>query len=91
MHLAQFSVTPSLDFRLNAAIQQLEAVSKPFTDRTENQYFIIIFKTFTQKHQAHLIEPDEKSELKHWKEFFTSAKAEVQSTNEENLQLKNTN
>jgi DNA mismatch repair protein MutL len=29
--LAQFSIAPSLDFSLNAEIQQLEAVSKPFT------------------------------------------------------------
>jgi DNA mismatch repair protein MutL len=85
--LAQFSVAPSLDFTLNAEIQQLEAVSKPLTTEQEQSVTSSsLFKTFTQKHQAHLIEPDEKSELKHWKEFFTSAKAEVQSTNEENLQ-----
>ena len=85
--LAQFSVAPSLDFTLNAEIQQLEAVSKPFTTEQEQSVTSSsLFKTFTQKHQAHLIEPNEKSELKHWKEFFTGAKAEVQSTNEENLQ-----
>src|SRR5258706_12576158 len=33
--LAQFSIAPSLDFSLNAEIQQLEAVSKPFT--TDNE------------------------------------------------------
>jgi DNA mismatch repair protein MutL len=85
--LAQFSVAPSLDFTLNAEIQQLEAVSKPFT--TEQEHSVTsssLFKTFTQKHQAHFIEPNEKSELKHWKEFFTTAKTEVQSTHEENLQ-----
>jgi DNA mismatch repair protein MutL len=84
--LAQFSVAPSLDFTLNAEIQQLEAVSKPFT--TEHEQSVTsssLFKTFTQKHQAHLIEPNERSELKHWKEFFASSKAEIQSTNEENL------
>lgn len=70
--LAHFSIAPSLDFTLNPEIQQLEAVSKPFT--TEKQQSAVsssLFKTFTQKHQAHLIEPNEKSELKHWKEFFS--------------------
>lgn len=30
--LAQFSITPTLDFDLDASIQSLDAVSKPFTD-----------------------------------------------------------
>jgi DNA mismatch repair protein MutL len=29
-----------------------------------------LFKTFTQKNQAHFIEPQEKTELKHWREFY---------------------
>ena len=71
--LAQFSVAPSLDFTLNAEIQQLEAVSKPFTTNKQQLHLLLhLFKTFTQKHQAHVIEPNEKSELKHWKEFFTA-------------------
>ncbi len=80
--LAQFSVAPSLDFTLNAEIQGLESISKPFT--TDKQQAISsssIFKTFTQKHQAHAIDPTEKSELKHWKEFFNpAANAESPST-----------
>ncbi len=72
--LAQFSVAPSLDFTLNAAIQQLDAVNKPFTsDQQETTSGSKLFKTFTQKHQAHAIDPVDKSELKHWKEFFTPA------------------
>src|SRR5437868_7872351 len=52
--LAQFSVAPSLDFTLNAEIQQLEAVSKPFTTEQEQSVTSSsLFKTFTQKHQAH--------------------------------------
>jgi DNA mismatch repair protein MutL len=72
--LAQFSIAPSLDFSLNAEIQQLEAVSKPFTaDKQESvTASSSLFKTFTQKHQAHFIEPNEKSELKHWKDFFVN-------------------
>ncbi|GGH80652.1 DNA mismatch repair protein MutL [Filimonas zeae] len=70
--LATFSVAPSLDFTLNADIQQLDAVSKPFTNNEqENASGSQLYQTFTQKHQAHAIEGSNKSELKHWKEFFT--------------------
>lgn len=70
--LATFSVAPSLDFTLNADIQQLDAVSKPFTNnQQENASGSQLYQTFTQKHQAHAIEGSNKSELKHWKEFFT--------------------
>ncbi len=71
--LAQFSIAPSLDFSLNADIQGLDAVSKPFTNDQQNAAVSSnLYKTFSQKNQAHFIEPNEKSELKHWKEFFTS-------------------
>jgi DNA mismatch repair protein MutL len=71
--LAQFSIAPSLDFTLNPEIQQLEAINKPFTQEKEQSAISSsLFQTFTQKHQAHLIEPNQKSELKHWKEFFTT-------------------
>src|SRR5258705_876352 len=68
--LAQFSVTPTLDFDLDASIQQLPSVQQPFTEKKqEAATSTSIFKGFTQKHQAHLIE---KSELKHWKDFYES-------------------
>jgi DNA mismatch repair protein MutL len=71
--LAQFSIAPSLDFTLNADIQNLDAINKPFTTEIKQQASASnLFKTFTGKHQAHKIEPNEKSELKHWKDFFTS-------------------
>ena len=77
--LAQFSIAPSLDFSLNADIQQLEAVNKPFTENEQQTASASgLYKTFTQKHQAHAIEPNEKSELRHWKEFFAAtATAEI--------------
>ncbi len=75
--LAQFSIAPSLDFSLNADIQQMDAVSKPFTENEQQTASSSsLYKTFTQMHQAHAIEPNEKSELRHWKEFFTAAKEE---------------
>lgn len=69
--LAQFSIAPSLDFSLNADIQGLDAVSKPFTShQQEAAVSSSLYKTFSQKHQAHFIEPTPKSELKSWKDFF---------------------
>ena len=66
--LAQFSVTPTLDFDLDASIQQLPSIQQPFTQKKQEAVSSSsIFKGFTQKHQAHFIE---KSELKHWKEFY---------------------
>jgi len=74
--LAQFSIAPSLDFTLNAEIQNLEAVNKPFT--TENKDSAAsseLYRGFTQKNQAHFIDKN-KSELKDWQHFFK--KSELQ-------------
>ncbi|MGN6292203.1 MAG: DNA mismatch repair endonuclease MutL [Chitinophagaceae bacterium] len=69
--LAQFSVTPTLDFDLDASIQQLSSIQQPFTEeRKTAASSSSLFKGFTQKHQAHFIEPSQKSELKHWKDFY---------------------
>lgn len=66
--LAQFSVTPALDFDLDASIQQLPSIQQPFTEEKKSAAVSSsLFKGFTQKHQAHFIE---KSELKHWKDFY---------------------
>jgi DNA mismatch repair protein MutL len=72
--LAQFSVTPTLEFDLDINIQQLDAVSKPFTeDKQAAAASSDLFKNFTQKHQAHFIPATSKSELKHWKDFYEPA------------------
>jgi DNA mismatch repair protein MutL len=69
--LAQFSISPSLEFDLDPAIQQLDAVTKPFTEEKQAAAAgSALFKNFTQKNQAHFIQPSEKSELKHWKDFY---------------------
>ncbi|HEX8356911.1 MAG TPA: DNA mismatch repair endonuclease MutL [Segetibacter sp.] len=69
--LAQFSIAPSLDFSLNADIQQMEAVTRPVTEeRLESITSSNLFKTFTQKNQAHKIEGTNRSELKNWKDFY---------------------
>lgn len=69
--LAQFSVTPTLDFDLDASIQQLSSIQQPFTDeRKTAASSSSLFKGFTQKHQAHFIESSQKSDPKPWKDFY---------------------
>jgi DNA mismatch repair protein MutL len=69
--LAQFSIAPSLDFSLNAEIQHMEAVERPATDqKLEAVTASNLFKTFTQKNQAHKIDGTNRSELRHWKDFY---------------------
>ncbi len=63
--LAQYSITPALDFELDASIQHSEAVSQPFTrDKQNSATGSSLYKTFTQKNQAHFI--NSKSDLEHW-------------------------
>ncbi len=76
--LAQFSIAPSLDFTLNADIQHMEAVERPATEqKLEAVTSSNLFKTFTQKNQAHKIEGTNQSELKHWKDFYEPLQKEM--------------
>jgi DNA mismatch repair protein MutL len=69
--LAQFSITPTLEFDLDPAIQQLDALNKPFTeDQQQAARSSDLAKNFSQKGQAHFINPTDKAELKNWKHFF---------------------
>ncbi|MES2882646.1 MAG: DNA mismatch repair endonuclease MutL, partial [Bacteroidota bacterium] len=64
--LAQFSITPTLDFNLDSSIQQLDSVQKPFTETEQTATKTsTIFQTFTEANQAHKIES---SGLRHWSE-----------------------
>jgi len=67
--LAQFSISPTLDFELDSNIQHLDAISKPFSEEKKSSVASSsLYNTFTQKNQAHFIE--NKSELKHWRDFY---------------------
>lgn len=73
--LAQFNVTPTLDFNLDPGIQHLDAVSKPFTEQQQQQSTGgSLYKTFTQANQAHMI--DKSSNLKHWKDVYEIGKSD---------------
>lgn len=67
--LAQYSITPTLDFDLDPHVQQLDAINKPFTeDKQQHATSSSLFHTFTQKHQAHFI--DKNAGLKNWKDLM---------------------
>jgi DNA mismatch repair protein MutL len=77
--LAQFSITPALDFDLDASIQQLPAITQPFTGEKQSAASSSsLYQTFTQKNQAHFIERDNSSNLKNWQDFYTSPDAPKQ-------------
>ena len=79
--LAQFSITPTLDFDLDVSIQQLSSIQQPFTEEQKSAATSTsIFKDFTEKNKAHLIEPTNRSELKHWRDFYESGESRVQSS-----------
>ncbi len=66
--LAQFSITPTLDFELDHKTQHLPSISQPFTEKerkrtTEGG----IYQGFTQKHQSHTIESNN---LKNWQDLY---------------------
>jgi DNA mismatch repair protein MutL len=87
--LAQFSVTPALDFDLDSSIQQLPSIQQPFTEERQSAATSTsIFKGFTEKHQAHFIDPDKKNELRHWRDFFESSESGARGleSEKENIQ-----
>jgi len=84
--LAQFSVTPTLDFDLDPSIQHLDAISKPVSDEKKAEVTSSsLYQTFTRKNQAHLIEPTNKSELRHWKDFYEGPANPPLHTDKEDL------
>ena len=76
--LAQFSITPTLDFELDATIQNMDAVSKPVSDEQRSSTASSsLYRAFTQKNQAHFIERG--SDLKHWKDFYETESVQKES------------
>ncbi len=70
--LAQFSIAPSLDFSLDADIQQLDAIQNQVTDEQRNSTTSSsLYAGFTQKNQAHFIPRVSESERQEWKSFFS--------------------
>ena len=74
--LAQFSVTPTLDFELDASIQGLSAVQQPTTDATRAATRdSALFQHFTGKNKAHTIEPTTRSTATNWQPYSSTNKS----------------
>jgi len=69
--LAQFSITPTLDFDLDVSIQQLDACKQTFYRRKKNSTATSssFIQVRSQKNINHNF-IESKSELKHWKDFM---------------------
>ena len=81
--LAQFSIAPSLDFSLDADIQQLDAIQKPFTtDKIQTATSNSLYAGFTQKNQAHFIPKSSSANDTDWKSFFTNIPSTSSDTSE---------
>jgi len=80
--LARYNIAPSLDFTLNAGIQQLSSVQLPATEQqreeTQKGY---LYNTFSGKDQAHFIERNDS--LKRWKDLYEIAQTPVVAKGQE--------
>ena len=83
--LAQFSIAPSLDFSLDADIQQLDAIQKPTSEEQRNSAASSsLYAGFTQKNQAHFIPRVSDAEKKEWKSFFSALPSSADQNEMEN-------
>ena len=83
--LAQFSIAPSLDFSLDADIQQLDAIQKPVSEeQRKNTTSSSLYAGFTQKNQAHFIPKVSEAERNEWKSFFSELPSAGNDTELEN-------
>lgn len=65
--LAQFSITPSIDFGLDKEIQNLPSLNTTFTDENKKETEkTSLYQQFTHPHQAHKIDHE-------WQSFFESS------------------
>jgi DNA mismatch repair protein MutL len=84
--LAQFSIAPSLDFSLDASIQQLDAIQKPFTAENANTTASqSLYEGFTKKNQAHFISKSENASKQDWKSFFTTIPSSENTVGQEGI------
>ena len=83
--LAQFSIAPSLDFSLDADIQQLDAIQKPTSEEQRNSATSSsLYAGFTQKNQAHFIPRVSEAEKTAWKSFFSELPSSADQNEMEN-------
>jgi DNA mismatch repair protein MutL len=84
--LAQFSIAPSLDFSLDADIQQLDAIQKPVSEEQRNSTASSsLYAGFTQKNQAHFIPRVSDAEKTAWKSFFSDLPSSTDGSDISNI------
>lgn len=67
--LSKYSIAPSLDFSLDAGIEQLSAVTQPLSETTkEHTKGDFLFQSFTQTGQAHFL--NKKEDVRNWKDMY---------------------
>lgn len=77
--LARYNIAPSLDFTLNPEITQLPSVNLPPSgDRDSQAQKGYLYHSFSQKHQAHLIDPG--NSVQRWKDLYKIAQEQEQRT-----------
>ena len=67
--LSKYSIAPSLDFSLDSSIENLTALSQPFSKQTqEHTKGDFLFQSFTEKGQAHFL--NKKEDVRNWKDMY---------------------
>ena len=69
--LAQYQISPSLDFTLNAEIQNLPIIQKPHQTNDNSIQGTALYQNFKKENQAHFIQPQNNNGLKNWQDYFT--------------------
>ena len=72
--LAQFNITPSLDFSLNPEIQNLNALHQPINKDPQLLSGSQLYQSFNKANQAHFIEINKKDNLQNWQDYYTKNK-----------------
>lgn len=67
--LSKFSITPSIDFNVDASIENLQALNQPFSESKQKETKDdFLFQSFTQKGQAHFL--NKSNDRQQWKERY---------------------
>ena len=67
--LSKYSIAPSLDFTLDSSIENLAAVTQPFSretqERTKGDF---LFQSFGERGRSHFL--DKKEDIRNWKDMY---------------------
>lgn len=67
--LSKYSIAPSLDFSLDSSIENLPAITQPFTHETqERTKGDFLFQSFGERGRSHFL--DKKEDIRNWKDLY---------------------